>query len=441
MGIHAFLTLHYPALAGAAAPRYRRRVSREETKVVTERVVIAGAGHAGGAAAALLRQLGWKDEIVLVGDEPIPPYQRPPLSKAWLKGEATAESLALRPAAFYPDAHIDMRLSTTVTGIDRTGKTVSLGNGETIRYDFLIIALGARARRLPLPGMDLANVLELRTAADADKLKAALGPNKRLAVVGGGYIGLEAAASARALGAEATIIEREPRVLARVACQILSDFFQDFHRAQGVTIELNAGVQALEGAHGAVTGVLLSDGRGIPCDAALIGVGAVANEELARDAGLTCDGGIVVDLAARTSDPAIFAIGDCTRRPLPLYDRMMRLESVPNALEQAKQAASAICGKPAPAPEVPWFWSDQYDLRLQIAGIPFDATQIVVRGDIASGKFALFHLTADGTVQAVEAVNASTEFMGGRRIVQRRKKLTAAQISDMNVTMQTLAAG
>jgi 3-phenylpropionate/trans-cinnamate dioxygenase ferredoxin reductase subunit len=271
-------------------------------------------------------------------------------------------------------------------------------------------------------------------------LKAALQPGARLAVIGGGYIGLEAAASARALGAEVTIIERESRVLARVACPILSDFFQDFHRGQGVAIEVDAQVTALDGANGHVTGVRLADGRLIPCDAALIGVGAVANDELARDAGLACNNGIIVDLTAQTSDPAIFAIGDCTSRPLPLYQRTGRLESVPNALEQAKQAAAAICGKPPPPPEVPWFWSDQYDLRLQIAGMPFETTEIAVRGNVNAGKFALFHLTADGTVQAVEAVNASTEFMGGRRIIQRRKRLTRARIEDMSVSMQELAA-
>jgi 3-phenylpropionate/trans-cinnamate dioxygenase ferredoxin reductase subunit len=404
------------------------------------RVVIAGAGHAGGSVAAMLRQVGFEGTITLIGDEPIPPYERPPLSKAWLKGEASAESLALRPAEFYITQSIDLRLNTSVTGIDRAAKTVSLGTGETVGYDFLILALGARARRLPIPGIELGGVLELRTAADADKLKAALGPGKRLAVVGGGYIGLEAAASARGLGAEATIIERESRVLARVACQQLSDFFEAYHRGQGVAIEVSAGVDRLEGADGQVTGVRLTDGRLIPCDAALIGVGAVSNEEIARDAGLECDGGIVVDLSARTSDPSIFAIGDCTKRPLPLYDRTMRLESVPNALEQAKQAAAAIYGRPSPPPEVPWFWSDQYDLRLQIAGIPFDATQIVVRGDIAAGKFALFHLAEDGLVRAVEAVNASTEFMGGRRIIQRGKRLTAERIRDMAVSMQELAS-
>ncbi len=406
----------------------------------TRHIVIAGAGHAGGSAAAMLRQLGWQEGITLIGEEPIPPYQRPPLSKAWLKGEATAESLALRPEAFYAGASIDLRLGTRVAAIDRTSKTVTLSDGGTLRYHTLILALGARARRLALSGTDLSGVLELRTAADADLLQAALKPGARLAVIGGGYIGLEAAASARALGAEVTIIERESRVLARVACPILSDFFQSYHRAQGVVITVDAQVAALEGPDGRVSGVRLGDGRLIPCDVALVGVGAVANDELARDAGLACDGGIVVDLAARTEDPAIFAIGDCTRRPLPLYDRMGRLESVPNALEQAKQAASLICGKPPPTPEVPWFWSDQYDLRLQIAGIPFDATDIVVRGDLEGGKFALFHLTADGTVQAVEAVNASTEFMGGRRIIARRKRLPRAQIEDMSVSMQQLAA-
>ncbi len=405
------------------------------------KVVILGAGHAGGTAAAELRRAGFTGPITLIGDEPIPPYERPPLSKAWLKGETDAGKLALKPAAFYETANIDLRLNTTATAIDRAARTVTTGDGGKTPYDILIIATGARARRIPLPGLDLDNVLELRNAADADRLKAVLTPGARLAVIGGGYIGLEAAASARALGCEATIIEREPRVLARVACEILSNFFQDHHRAQGVTIEVNAQVAALHGTDGKVSGVRLGDGRLIPCDAALVGVGAVPNQELAADAGVDCNNGILVDLSARTSDPAIFAIGDCTHRPIPLYERSMRLESVPNALEQARAAAAAICGKPVPAPEVPWFWSDQYDLRLQIAGIPFDTDRIVVRGDIAAGKFALFHLKDDGTVQAVEAVNASTEFMGGRRIIQKRLKLDPARIADMSVTMQALAAG
>jgi 3-phenylpropionate/trans-cinnamate dioxygenase ferredoxin reductase subunit len=361
------------------------------------------------------------------------------LSKAWLKGEADGYSLLLRPAQFYADQDIALRLSTRVTAIDPALRLVRLDDGETLAYDHLILALGSRARRIPLPGLDLDFVLELRTAADADLVKAALGPGKHLAIIGGGYIGLEVAASARVLEAAVTVLEREDRVLARVASPALSDFFQATHTAFGVAFALGCRIEALEG-DGAVTGVRLSDGRVLACDAVLVGVGAVANDDLAREAGLECDNGIVVDLAARTSDPAIFAIGDCTRRPLPLYERNWRLESVPNALEQAKQAASAICGRPPPAPEVPWFWSDQYDLRLQIAGLPFDATQVVLRGDPASRSFALFHLADDNRLLAVEAVNAPPEFLGGKAMIGRRQRLDPARIRDLSVTVKQLPA-
>nr|WP_294549627.1 FAD-dependent oxidoreductase [uncultured Rhodopila sp.] len=399
-------------------------------------ILIAGAGHAGGSAAAMLRQLGWQETITLIGEEPIGPYQRPPLSKAWLTGDETAETVALRPAGFYAAADIGLRLETRVIAIDRAARTVALSDGDVLSYDILILALGARPRPLPVPGA----ALQLRSIADADRLKAALRPGARLAIAGGGFIGLEVAASARALGAEVTIIEREDRILARVACPLLSDFFHARHQARGVRIIAGAHVAALEGIGGGIAGIRLHDGRLIECDSVLAATGAVPNDAIARAAGLSCDNGIIVDLAARTDDPAIFAIGDCTRRPLPLYGRMGRLESVPNALEQARQAAGQICGKPPPAPEVPWFWSDQYDLRLQIAGLPFGATAFAVRGDIGAGTFALFHLAADGTVQAVEAVNAAAEFMGGRRIILRRKQLTRARIEDMSVSMQQLAA-
>ena len=399
-------------------------------------ILIAGAGHAGGSAAAMLRQLGWQDTITLIGEEPIGPYQRPPLSKAWLTGDETAESVALRPAGFYAAAGISLRLGTRVIAIDRAARTVALSDGDVMSYDILILALGARPRPLPAPGA----ALELRSIADADRLKAALRPGARLAIVGGGFIGLEVAASARTLGADVTVIEREDRILARVACPLLSDFFRSRHQARGVRIITGAEVAALEGSSGDARGVRLRDGRLFECDSVLAAIGAVPNDEVARAAGLSCENGIIVDLAARTDDPAIFAIGDCTRRPLPLYGRMGRLESVPNALEQARQAAGLICGRPAPAPEVPWFWSDQFDLRLQIAGLPFDATGLAVRGDIGAGQFALFHLAADGTVQAVEAVNAATEFMGGRRIILRRKRLTRARLEDMSISMQELAA-
>ncbi|MCF4167255.1 FAD-dependent oxidoreductase [Zavarzinia compransoris] len=411
----------------------------EQSYSADARVVILGAGHAGGSAAAFLRQYGFAGPIVLIGDEPHAPYQRPPLSKAWLKGEADAASLMLKPAAFYTDQNVELRLSVAATAIDRAKKTVGLSDGNTIDYDILIIATGARARRLPIPGADLYGVLELRNADDAEKLKHAIGPGKRLAVVGGGYVGLEVAASGRALGAEAVVIEREARVLARVACPTLSNFFQDYHRAKGVEFELDAAVDAFVGDEGHVTGVRLADGRVIACDAAVVGVGAIPNDEIAGTAGLALDGGIVVDEAARTSDPAIFAVGDVTRRPLPLYARMHRLESVPNALEQAKQVASAITGRKAPAPEVPWFWSDQYDLKLQIAGIPFDADSIVVRGQPDSAKFAVFHLKGDRLL-AVEAVNSPPEFMAGKMLIGNGKAVDAEKLANDTVSMKEVAA-
>jgi 3-phenylpropionate/trans-cinnamate dioxygenase ferredoxin reductase subunit len=389
-------------------------------------VVIVGAGHAGGSVAALLRQYGWRGPITLIGAEPVPPYQRPPLSKAWLKREADAAGLALRVATFYPANTITLRLATHATAIDRENRSVTLGSGEQLRYDHLILATGARPRMLPIPGHDLAGVLALRSVADADALQAALTRGSRLVVIGGGYIGLEVAASARALGVAVTVVEREARVLARVASQPLSAFFARAHAANDVRILCNAGIAAIEGAAGRVAGVRLADGTFLPCDTVLVGVGAAPDDSLARAAGLDCDDGVIVDLAARTSDPGIHAIGDCTRRPLPLYGRVGRLESVPNALEQAKQAAADLCGRKPPPPEVPWFWSDQYDIRLQIAGLPFDVADIVLRGDPADGKFAAFHLAADGTVQAVEAVNSPADFMAGRQMIARRNPLPLA---------------
>ncbi len=407
---------------------------------MTGRVVIVGAGHAGGTAAALLRQYGWTGPITLLGDEPIAPYQRPPLSKAWLKGEADADSLALRPLNFYGEHDITLRLSTGVSLIHPGPHEVELDTGERLGYDHLILAVGAAARRLTIPGADLKGVLELRTAADAELLKTALGPGRRLAVIGGGYVGLEAAASARALGAEAVVIEREPRVLARVACETLSSFFQTYHRDRGVVFELNAGVEAFVERDGAVSGVQLSDGRVLPCDAALVGVGAIAHESLARQAGCACEHGVIVDAQGRTSVSGIYAIGDCTRRPLWPYGVEGRLESVPNALEQAKQVAALLCGKPAPPPETPWFWSDQYDLKLQIAGLPHHAVRQIVRGDPHAAKFAVFHLDAENRVQAVEAINAPAEFMAGRQLIGSRKPVAPEKLRDMSISMKEVAA-
>ena len=403
-------------------------------------IVIVGAGHAGGSAAAFLRQYGWKGAITLLGEEPGLPYQRPPLSKAWLKGEATAESLLLRPARFYAQYAIETRLGTAVAGIDRAAQTVRLSDGTTLPYARLILATGAAPRRLGLPGEDFGNVLALRSASDADALAKVLGPGRRLAIIGGGYIGLEVAASARALGGAAVVVEREARVLARVAGLALSEFLAAYHRAQGVEILTGTGIDAIEGRDGLATGLRLRDGRLLECDAVLVGVGAVPNEALALAAGLDAGGGITVDLAARTSDPLIYAIGDCTRRPLPLYGREVRLESVPNAIEQAKQAAADICGRPPPLPEVPWFWSDQYDLRLQMAGLAFDPAEAVVRGAPESGSFTVFHLDAAERVLAVEAVNAPADFMAGRSLVTKQMQVAPAVLRDLSQSLKDVAA-
>lgn len=402
-------------------------------------IVILGAGHAGGTAAALLRQYGHTGLITLVGEEPVPPYQRPPLSKAWLKGEADADSLALKPLEFYAENNIDFRPNVRADKLARSDKTVTLSNGDTLSYDVLIIATGMRPIRLPIEGADLGGVLTLRSAADAEAIKAALGPGKRLVIVGGGYIGLEVAASARALGAEAIVLEREARILARSACEPLSNFFRDYHISRGVEFVLGAGVSGFIGEGGQVTGVRLADGRVIACDVVLLGVGATPNDEIARDAGLECARGIVVNLEARTADPSVFAIGDVTHRPMPHYDRMFGPESVPSALEQAKQAASAITGRAPPAPEVPWNWSDQYDLKLQIAGLPFDADRVLLRGDPATAKFAVFHLKGD-QVQAVEAINSPPEFMMGKQLIANRKPVNLERLADTSVSMKEVAA-
>jgi 3-phenylpropionate/trans-cinnamate dioxygenase ferredoxin reductase subunit len=402
-------------------------------------VVIVGAGHAGGTAAAMLRQYGYPGAITMAGEEPIPPYQRPPLSKAWLKGEADADSLALKPLEFYAGADIELILSVDATSIDLAAQTVHLSNGRTLPYETLIIATGARARTLALPGADLAGVMVLRSAADAEKLKAALGPGKRLAVIGGGYIGLEAAASARALGADAVVLEREPRILARVAQEPLCSFFSDYHKSRGVIFEVNAQVLGFEGQDGHVTGVRLGDGRTIACDAAVIGVGILPNEEIALAAGVECANGILVDEHSRTSDPHVFAIGDVTQRPMPHYDRIDRLESVANALEQARQAASVIAGRPPPPHEVTWNWSDQYDLKLQLAGRNYDGDTVLVRGDPAQAKFAVFHLKGD-VIQAVEAVNAPAEFMAGKQLIGSKKPVSLERLADPGVSMKEVAA-
>lgn len=391
-------------------------------------VLIIGAGHAGVAVAAQLRAQGHAGPIRLLGDEAALPYQRPPLSKAWLKGEADAVSLQLRAPSWYAQQNIEL-LHGAAVAIDRGARQVVLADRTALPYDVLVLAMGARARALAVPGAALAGILSLRDAGDAGALQAALAPGRRLAVVGGGYIGLEVAASARALGLEVCLLEREPRLLARVASAPLAAFFEALHVQNGVRIVRGARLAQFEGGP-AVTALTMEDDSRLPCDVALVGVGAEPRDELARAAGLACENGIVVDEQARTNDPAIFAVGDLSWRPLPVYGgRRCRLESVPNALEQARQAASAIAGTPPPAPEVPWFWSDQYQAKLQIAGLPFDANRQVLRGDPQAGKFAVWHLAGE-RVMAVEAVNSPLDFMAAKQLIATGVPVCATRLAD-----------
>lgn len=387
----------------------------------------------------MLRELGHTGPIDLIGEESLPPYQRPPLSKAYLKGLADTDTLQLRASRFYDDSTVSLKLRTRATEIDRAGKRVTLDDGGVLPYDVLILATGSQARRLSVPGAALKGLLELRGVEDAERLKAALQPGRRLVVIGGGYVGLEVAASARALGLEVVVLERESRVLARVASEPLARFFEAHHRSQGVEIVTGASLGALEGEDGRVRSVLLEDGRRFDCDAVLVGVGALPCDGLARAAGLACENGIVVDESARTSDPSIYAVGDVTWRPLPLSGgRMFRLESVPNALEQARQVAHAILGQMAPAPEVPWFWSTQYEIKLQIAGLIFDGDELLIRGSVEQGKFAVFHLKAD-RVAAVEAVNSPLDFLAGKQLIASARPVDKSRLADPTVKVKDLA--
>lgn len=409
-----------------------------ETALKSEHVVVIGAGHAGGALVGQLRQFGFAGRITLVGDEPHAPYHRPPLSKAWLKGETTTEKLALKPGSFYEDQHISLRLGERVQAIEPDTHRVRFGDGTTLDYDRLVLATGARARRLPIPGTGHANVLALRNLADAERLRNALKVDHKVVIIGGGYIGLECAATARALGAEATVVELAPRLLARVASAPIAEFLQSIHETEGVRFRLGTAIEAIEGDH-AAEAVLLSDGTRLPCDLLIVGVGAEPATDLAQAAGLACDDGVTVDADCRTSHPDIFAIGDMAKRPSAIYGRPIRLESVPGASEQARRVAAVLCDRePSPA-EVPWFWSDQYDLKLQIVGLTDPEATTVVRGDPASRSFAVFHVKHERVV-CVEAINTPPAFLAGKKLTASGKTVNATELADTVADLKTIVA-
>lgn len=402
-------------------------------------IVIIGGGQAAAQTCASLRLFGFEGGITLIGDEAALPYQRPPLSKAYMKGEFAEERLYFKPDAWYQDQNIDTVLSTRATKIERSAQTVSLEHGGSVAYDALIIATGSRPRALPVTGADLDGVFDLRDLADVERIRPRMIAGQKLVIVGAGYIGLEAAAVARQMGLDVTVLEMEDRVLARVTSPVMSAFFEAEHTRQGVAVRTGARLASLAGSDGKVTTATLSDGSELAADIVLVGIGILPNVELAEDAGIACSNGILTDRDARTDDPRVFAAGDCAARPLVHYGREGRLESVHNAIEQGKLAAAAIMGKPRPPEDCPWFWSDQYDLKLQIAGLSQGYDQTVVRGDIDARKFAVFYLQ-NGKLIAVDAINSPPEFLASKKLIMTGASLAPETLSDTSQSMKEIAA-
>lgn len=400
------------------------------------RFVIVGAGHAGGRAAEAMRALGFDGHILLIGDEPHLPYERPPLSKEALQGKPEFAA-PMRPADFWTEKAIECRLGTRVTAIDPAAKTVTLAGGAVEAYDKLLLTTGGAVRTLSVPGANLGNVFTLRTLDDSRAIDAALTPDARVVVIGGGFIGLETAASARLRGCAVTVVELADRLMARAVLPEISETFLRLHRDRGVDVRLNTGVARLEG-DGRVSAVVTSDGKTVPADVVVVGVGIVPDTALAEAAGLAVGDGIVVDAFCRTSAPDVFAAGDVTSHFSPVYGRHVRLESWQNAQNQAIAAARVMCGEETEHAEVPWMWSDQFDAKLEVAGLPEAWDSVIVRGDPASGSYMLFQMEGARPV-GVMSVNQPRDMRFARRLLQAGKDVDPAALADTAVSMRDLA--
>ena len=406
---------------------------------MSQTCIIIGASHAAAQLAPTLRQEGWEGRVVVIGDEAWIPYHRPPLSKTFLSGEKTMDEIYIKPQNVYDNADVEFMLNTRVESIDRENKSVTLDNGETLNWDKLALTTGSRVRKIDVPGVDLEGIYYLRDAADVDKIRSRTGDGKKAVIIGGGYIGLETAAVLRKLGMEVTVIEMMERVLQRITTPEISAFYQRIHLEEGVNILCGVGLEAFEG-EGSVQKVVCNDGSTHDADLVVIGVGILPNVELAEAAGLEVNNGIVVDKFARTSDPDIVAAGDCTFHPNAFYGRDIRLESVQNASDQARTAALSLCGKDQAYDALPWFWSDQYDLKLQIAGLSQGYDEVVIRGDIEGGRsFAAFYLK-DGVIISVDAVNKPPEFMMGKRLISGKVSPDRDKLADASVPIKELMA-
>ncbi len=404
---------------------------------MTQQTVIVGAGHGAGQVVASLKQKGYDGEITLIGDEAWLPYQRPPLSKKFLSGDLPAERLLFKPPAFYED--VTVHLDERVDSIDREQKSVTTSAGTQISYDTLVLATGSNVRKLVCDGTDLDGVHYLRDIADVDAIRANLPEGARVAIVGAGYIGLEVAAVTRTLGHEVTVLEMADRVMSRVVSKDVSAFFDRVHRERGVDLRLMTGLVAFHGDNGKVTGIETNSGEIIEADVVVVGIGITPNDQLARDAGLNVDDGIVVDDHCRTSDPAIFAIGDCTRHPNSIYGESLRLESVHNALEQAKTAADNITGGDTSYNQVPWFWSDQYEFKLQIAGLSTGYDDVVLRGSPDDGSFSCVYLR-NGRFIAIDCINAPKDFMQSKAVIAGLPVIAKETLANTELTFKDIQA-
>ena len=403
----------------------------------TRHIVIVGAGHAGGVAAATLRQAGFPGAITLIGSEPHPPHERPPLSKELLAGAIPVEKTYLRPAAFYAENRIDFQPSETVVAIDRHAQRITLASGGGVPYDTLLLTTGARARRLSLPGADHPRVLYLRDIADSLALRELLNPGARVAVIGAGFIGLEAAAAARKRGATVIVLEVQREPLQRVCPPEIGRFMAELHRRNGVELRTAVSIEAIVEADGALA-LRTADGDTVAADIVLAGIGAQPNVELAQAAGLVVENGVVTDEFGRTSDPHIFAAGDVTRHFNPLLGRKIRLEAWQNAQNQAIAVAKIMAGGDRPYAEVPWFWSDQYDVNLQIAGAPEHWGGLIWRGGPNDKAFTVFAVS-DGVPIAAITMNNGRDMRAARELITRRRPVDPARLADVAVKLQDLA--
>ncbi|WP_085938997.1 NAD(P)/FAD-dependent oxidoreductase [Sinorhizobium sojae] len=400
------------------------------------RLVVIGGGQAAFALVAKLRALNDQRPITVIAAEASLPYQRPPLSKKYLLREMSLDRLLYRPEAWYAEHGVDIRLSTTVTRVERAAKEVTLSDGSSLDYETLAFATGATPRRLPASiGGDLAAVYVVRDYKDADRLAEEMMPGRRALVVGGGYIGLEAAAVARTLGLEVTVIEMADRILQRVASAATSAIVRDIHRTRGVEIREGMGLHRLIGKDGRVSAAELSDGSVIPVDMVIVGIGVMANDALAHDAGLETANGIIVDSYGRTSDPAIYAMGDCA--VLPWQDMRIRLESVQNAVEQAEAVAAILAGGSAPYNPHPWFWSDQYDVKLQIAGFGLGHDETLVRPGQREGSVSVWYFR-EGKLIAVDAINDAKAYVTGKKLLEAGKTPDRKVLADPQSDLKSL---